>query len=263
MSRRPPRLEWISILYLALFVLAVLTPRMIRGDVLGLEEVQIEEILIFTFGITGLLVFSAYQRLMERREQEAKSAEQERDKAKQELVSSYEYIGTMNRQMDALKRVANDTAAGVLSEDHRKELFRSLAASAATSVGTLRASVRVVALRHLRTLHEYHADPVAPLGVPNKELRRLHEARQSHEILQGEGGDRVLVIPSDRRGSDHKVFLLLHVPSDRPGEPDHGILKVYANQAELLHHSMEGGGAAGDVLSLVRHAENQSVGDVS
>ncbi len=262
MPRRPPRLEWISVLYLALFVLAVLTPRIVRNNILGFEEVRLEEILIFTFGITGLLVFSAYQRLMEKREQDAKAAEQERDKAKQELVSSYEYIGAMNRQMDSLKRVANDTAAGVLSDDHKKELFQSLVASAAAIVGTSDASVRVVALPQLRTVHEYHTNPASPIRIANKKLRRLHDESRSQEILDGDQGGKILVIPSDRTGDELKTFLLIAIP-EVPPNMDHGILKVYANQAELLHHSMDRTRMDGDVLSLVRNAAQQAVGEVS
>jgi hypothetical protein len=266
----PPRIEWISVLYLALFVLAVLTPRIVQRSVFGFEEVQIEEALIFAFGITGLLTFSVYGKLVERRERERSEAYAERDRAKKELSSSYAYIGAINRQMDALKRVANDTAASVLDHDgtHKKELFQSLAASAAAFLRAPHATVRIVDVGRIRTVREYHAVADHPVQAPNKHLITLHTDSRSHGFVRGDAGD-VLVIPSDHKGADvTKAFILIPVNrAAMPEELDGGILSVYANQAELLHHSTPSTGEEGALstspMALIRAAEEQVVGEVS
>lgn len=264
-----PRIEWVSILYLGLFVLAVLTPRMIGGSMWGFDEVQVEEVLIFAFGLTGLLTFSMYGRLMERREKEQSRAEAERDRAKKELSSSYAYIGTVNRQIDTLKRIANQTASSLLGKGTKpkKELFHSLAASAATFVRAPHATIRIVEVENHRTVREYHADSNCPVRAPNKHLCTLHEQNRPHGFVRGEAGE-VLVIPSDRRGVGTKAFIL--IPIDRatlPEELDGGILKVYANQAELLHHSItlttEDRAGTSEPMALIRAAEEQVVGEVS
>jgi hypothetical protein len=264
--RKLIRLEWVSVLYLVLFVLAVLTPRVITHDWYGLEEAQIEEVLIFFFGMTGLVSFSLYERLMEWWVKEKEVAERERDTARKELVSSYEYIGSMNRQIDALKRVANQTAASVVSHDDtaHKELFQSLAASAATLAGSRHATIRMVALDRLRTIHEYHADPQLPLRVPNKALQRSQEEQRSLTTVRGEHGKDVLIIPSDRTPSPAKTFILVAAPAHAINASDTDLLRVYANQAELLFHALSQKDRPSiDSLALVREAERRVVGQVS
>jgi hypothetical protein len=264
--RKLLRLEWVSVLYLGLFVLAVLTPRLVTRDWFSFEEVRIEEALIFFFGITGLVTFSLYERLMERREKEREDALRERDTARQELVSSYEYIGAVNRQIESLKALANQTAATVVAEEDgaHKELFQSLAASAASLARSRHATIRVVALDRLRTIHEYHADPARPLRVANKELQRAHDEGHPSSVIQGEDGGEILVIPSDRTPTPVKTFILVAVEPDGLANGDADLLKVYANQAELLHHALgRKDRPALDSLSLVREAERRSVGQVS
>jgi hypothetical protein len=259
------RLEWISVLYLALFVLAVLTPRLVTRGVIGLDEVQVEEGMIFFFGITGLVTFSLYERLMEHREQEKNDAVRERDTARQELVSSYEYIGAVNRQIESLKRLANQTATSVVGEEDagRKELFQTLAASAAALARSPHATIRVVALDRLRTIREYHADPQTPLRVANKELLRVHEEGKASVLVRGEDGRDIIVVPSDHQPSPSKTFILVRADTELP-RSDADLLKVYANQAELLHHALgRKDRPAIDSLSLVREAERRAVGQVS
>jgi hypothetical protein len=259
-----PRLEWISLLYLGLFVLAVMSPSLVRGNLFGLQEQRAEELLIFAFGLSGLLTFSLYQRVMERREEERAAAVRERDKTRQELVSSYEYIGAMNRQMDALKRVANQTATSLVEHDDvRKELFQSLAAGAASLVRAQQATIRIVSLDQLRTVREFHAVTGSPVRVANKELHRVHAEHRSYGLARGDRGTSVLVIPSDRHAR-LKAFIL--IPSDGNTTPvDDGILKVYANQAELLHHSLEQKKMPipNEPMALIHAAERQAVGEVS
>lgn len=264
--KKTSRLEWISIIYLALFVLAVLTPRLIIRNWFGLEEVQIEESLIFFFGVTGLVTFSLYERLMERREREREEALRERDETRQELVSSYEYIGAVNRQIESLKKLANQTATSVVAEEDgtHKELFQSLAVSAASLTGSRYATIRVVALDRLRTLREYHADAQAPMVVGNKELLRAHEDGKSPFVIPGGNGTSVLIIPSDRQPAPAKTFIIVSTNPEQLADGDAELLKVYANQAELLHHALgRRERSAFEPLALVRETERRSIGQVS
>lgn len=264
--RKLLRLEWVSVLYLVLFVLAVLTPRLITRDWFGLEEVRIEEALIFFFGITGLVTFSLYERLMERREQEREAALRERDSARQELVSSYEYIGAVNRQIESLKTLANKTAASVVAEEDgaHKELFQSLAASAAALARSRHATIRVVALDRLRTVREYHADAAQPLQIHNKELQQAHDANVASSVIRSGDGRDVLVIPSDRKPTPAKTFILVSVGPEGIDDRDVDLLRVYANQAELLHHALgRKDRPAIEPLAMVREAERRAVGQVS
>lgn len=230
------RLEWISLLYLALFVLAILSPSFVTGDVLWFSEEQVEEMLIFLFGVTGLITFNVYERVMERKDHERDQAISDRDRVRRELVSSYEYIGAVNRRIEALKKLANETVDSLDETDsHSKGLFQSIAAHAAALIRAQHGVVRIVHLKKLRTIKEFLVDPEARLRIANKELLEVHERNRSHCFIRDEQGAEVLVIPSSRRDMDAKVFLMLRIPEHDMPEIDPEILRVYANQAEILY----------------------------
>jgi hypothetical protein len=230
-----PRIEWISLLYLVLFVLAVMSPSLVHAPIFGVSEVHAEEVLIFLFGIVGLGTFSLYERIMEGRETERAEAVRERDQTRRELVSSYEYIGAVNRQIDALKKISNETAASLTENGAHKQLFQSLALSAASHVHSQQATIRIVAIDQMRTLREYHADPQMQVPVPNKDLKQAFDEDRSHTFVHGQDGREILVIPSDAKTPESKVFILIPTSSGQTLEVDPGLLKVYANQAEVLY----------------------------
>ncbi|HWR00096.1 MAG TPA: hypothetical protein VN397_04615 [Candidatus Methylomirabilis sp.] len=233
---RLQRLEWISVIYLVLFVLAVLSPSLVQRDLFGIPEEHAEEVLIFLFGLAGLVTFSLYERVMERREKERDEAVKDRDKVRKELVDSYEYIGAVNRQVEALKRLANETATTLLEEDRvRKELFQSLAAAASALVRGRHASVRIVALDRMRTLKDFLVDPQQQIRVANKSLKQVHDEGRTHSFVRSDDGGEVLVIPSDRQDLSSKAFILVQTISGESQDIDPGLLKVYANQAEVLY----------------------------
>jgi len=236
MHRSPLRLEWISILYLTLFVFAILSPGFIVRGFFGFSEERVEEVLIFTFGMVGLIAFSLYERGIERGAKERDQAIVDRDKARRELVSTYEYIGGVNRQIDSLKNLANETAASLVDSDSvNKHMFKSLAAGAAALIRVQHGAIRIVALDKLRTISEYHLDASQQIKVANKDLLEVHNQNRSHCFIRDEQGSEVLVVPSSRRDCSMKVFLLLPTnPQDMP-DIDPGLLNVYANQAEVLY----------------------------
>lgn len=237
---RSIRLEWISVLYLILFILAILSPSLVAHDYFGIPEDRVEEVLIFAFGIVGLVIFSLYERVMERREQERDDAISDRDKVRRELVSTYEYIGGVNRQVDALKKLANETAATLVEDDRaHKHVFKSLAAGAAAFVRANQGVIRIVELDKLRTVKEFLVDPNTPVRVANRDLFEVHVRDRSHCFIRDERGKEVLVVPSSRKSSSTKAFILLPVGKGHVPDIDPELLNVYANQAEVLYRTLQ------------------------
>ncbi|MDO8617516.1 MAG: hypothetical protein Q7N87_01330 [Candidatus Uhrbacteria bacterium] len=237
-SKASARFEWISLVYLVFFALSVMSPSLIRHDYFGLAQTQLEELTIFIFGMAGIVTFSFYQRLMERREHERQQAENDFQKAQTELIESYAYIGSINRKIELLKKLADETTVSSMADPQKripKELFYALAAHARAAVGADAALIRFVELPRLRTEREFahEQDAQNMFRVSNKDLRALHEQHQSHGMLTTEDGKNVLVIPSDRSGAI-KGYLLLHVKPEGASEADISILKVFVNQAEML-----------------------------
>lgn len=235
------RLEWISLVYLALFVLAVLSPSIVKQDFLWIQERHVEEIMIFIFGIVGLAIFSIYQRMMERHEREHENARNEYERVKRELVESYKYIGAVNRKIEVLKRLSNQTSLSVMESDHlAKDLLTSLLLNAAVSTGSETAVIRYVELEKSRTEYEiyHHTEEKVHFKISNKELIKLHNSGISHAIIRAEDGKEILAVPSDKQGKPVKAYLLLAVEASNRANLDTTLLKVFANQAELLRYSL-------------------------
>lgn len=230
------KIEWISLLYLALFVFAILSPSLVNVGWLGVSEEHWEEILIFIFGISGLVAFSVYERVMEKKDSEREEAISDRDRARRELVSSYEYIGGVNRRIEALKKLANQTVSSMTSDDTEgKAVFQSIVASAAAIIRAKHGVLRVVSFDKLRTLKEYVVDPDVVVKVSNKDLLDIHHEKRSHSFVRDESGSEVLVVPSSKTGSGSKVFLILSTSPDEMPDVDPELLRAYANQAEVLY----------------------------
>lgn len=265
-SRSSVRLEWISLVYLAIFVLAVLSPSLVTHNVFGIDEQHVEELLIFVFGIIGLTTFSVYQHIMERKEKEHETARNEYDRAKRELVESYRYIGAINRQIEVLKRVANQTSLKIVESDRlSKDLLGSLLANAAASVGANAALIRYVELDKLRTQHEitHSFENRSSFKVHNRDLRKVHDSGASHAFLRTEDGQEVLVVPSDHKGKSVKAYLLITPDPDQASSLDTSLLKVFANQAELLYYTLEEQSKAPNgPLAMVEEAQRQVVGEI-
>lgn len=268
-EERSNKFQWISVVYLVLFVMAVFSPSIVRGGLFGVSEQHIEEILIFLFGVAGLAIFMLYERLMERAEKEHNKIQDTFERVKRELVSSYQYIGSLNRQLDTLKQLTNDTSVSIYEQNKiSKDLLHSLVRAASGSVGGKAGVLRFVHLDKLRTEAEFHHKPEgngqsAVDKVSNKELKRIHDQGIKFDKLVTENR-QWLVIPSDRQVGEVKAFMVLdHVPAVFE-EFDPSVLKVFVNQAELVFRALNKENLAenGSALDLVDAATSNPTGTV-
>jgi len=262
------RLEWISLLYLLFFVLAVMSPSLISRDYFGIPEQHVEEIFIFVFGLSGLATFSLYERIMERRMKERDEALSQSEKAIKELLESYKYIGSVNRQIDVLKKLVNETSLSLVGkESYEKDLMRSILANAAASVNAKGALVRFLDIEKLRTEREYHHESLdgKTLRVANKELKNLHQFGAPYAFLRTEDGREIMAVPSDRKDSRIKAYLILVADPANVAEVEVSLLKVFANQAELVYHQIIAKKNNGDTAPLEKIDEvtEMAVGEVS
>ncbi len=265
-EERSSRFESVSLVYLAFFVLAVLTPSIISHDYLGLPQMYWEEILIFFTGLGSLVTFSVYERLMEKRTQERDAATQSAERAKKELVESYKYIGSVNRQIEVLKKLANETSTKLTKSNvYWKDLLQSLASNAATSAGADRVLIRFVELNKLRTDREVmHAiGRVKQIKFANRELKAMHDSGASHAFVKSEDGTDILVIPSEKRDSDIKAYLLIAGSQNTVSDIEISLLKVFANQAELVYHNLIREKQPNSAMSVVEAMTSGNVEEIS
>lgn len=265
-QQQTKRFEGISLVYLTFFVLAVLAPSIITRGYFGIPQVVLEEILIFLSGLASIVTFTVYERILEKRIQERDVATELADRAKKELVESYRYIGSMNRQMEVLKKLANETSMSLVTSDaYWKDLLQSLASNAASCADASRVLIRFVELEKLRTEREVHveADGASPLTFSNRELRRLSEAGTSHAFLRTDAGEDVLIVASDHQSSPVKAHVILAVDPSRLSEVEISLVKVLANQAELIYHHLLRPKTLASPVALIEAVTAESVGEVS
>lgn len=262
------RLEWISLIYLLFFVLAVMSPSIINQDYWGVPEQHVEEVLIFIFGLSGLATFSIYEHIMERRMKERDEALSHSEKAIKELLESYKYIGSVNRQIDVLKTLVNETSLSIVGkESYEKDLMRSILSNAAASVNAKGAFVRFLDIEKLRTEREYHHESLngKAIRVGNKELKNLHQYGAPYAFMRTEDGFEVVAVPSDRKDSKIKAYLILIADAANVTEFEVSLLKVFANQAELVYHQIIAKRSNGDSAPLqkVDEVADMTIGEVS
>lgn len=226
--------------YLILFMLAVFSPSLVTRDYFGVHETHVEEFLIFVFGFTGIAIFMFYEKLMEKKEKENQEIMDACEQAKKELVSSYQYIGSVNRQLDLLKKLINDTSVSMYEQAKlSKDLLHSLASAASVSFGGAPALLRFVHLDKLRTEGEFHFPNHKDNNnwrIANKELKRVHEENRISSFVNE--GESLILVPSDQRSGSLKAFLIVKDIDNRSKDFDPSVLKVFVNQAELVFRDL-------------------------
>jgi len=269
-DERSKKFQWISIVYLLLFAFAVFSPSLVQQGYFGIHEQHVEEALIFLFGLAGISIFMLYERLMEKKEKEHIATQDACDRARRELVSSYQYIGSLNRQMDVLKKLANDTSVSIYEQDQlSKDLLDTLVRTASGSLGGTPSLLRVIRLDKLRTEHEVFHDMSTnengkSLHISNKEPKQIHDNNKTYHFFSADD-QRFVAIPSDRNSGDHKAFLIMKW-NDEPEETfDPSVLKVFTNQAELLYGVLQKRGQLNPEtpLDLVENVTKETVGEVN
>lgn len=90
-------------IYLAIFVLVILTPKIIQEGWVFFQEEDIEALLIFGFGLFGFLLYLAKEKALLRVFQEKLRLQKQTNIISRDLSDSYSYIGEMNRKFDIVK----------------------------------------------------------------------------------------------------------------------------------------------------------------
>ncbi len=91
--------------YLILFVAMIVTPEVVRDGVLFFSEEDLESLLVFCFGMVGLLLYLGKESAFLRAVREKLSLQQETNQIRKDLSQSYSYIGEMNRRIDIVKNM--------------------------------------------------------------------------------------------------------------------------------------------------------------
>lgn len=114
-------------LYLIIFVIAVLSPDIIKGGFYFLSEKRAEELLIFLLGTTGFIFFMWQEHQLSVQKKEKNLDKKKINQTIKDLVESYSYIGEVNRKMDILMNISLGlTEKSNLSKNKEAEIYHTI-----------------------------------------------------------------------------------------------------------------------------------------
>ena len=90
-------------IYLAIFILIILTPKIIQDGIFFLHEEDIESLIIFFFGLFAFTLYLAKEKALLKVFQEKLHLQKKANTITKDLSDSYSYIGGMNRKFDIVK----------------------------------------------------------------------------------------------------------------------------------------------------------------
>ena len=157
-------------IYLALFVLAVLTPEVVTDEVLTIPEEEAEALLVLLFGSTGFFIYFAKEKALIRHIREKLRLQQEKHDITRDLSDSYSYIGEANRKMDLLKGLVASLPATLdrFRSGEKKDAYEGLSKAILLFSKTEAFSLRIVDRERGRVekeIREGKGDPCFSLDV--------------------------------------------------------------------------------------------------
>ncbi len=216
--------------FLIIFIITVLVPDLITGNVWFLSEKRAEEIAIFLMGalIFTIILKSEQQILFHKKEKE--KDEKRIQQTVKDLVESYSYIGEVNRKMDILMGTALGLSdRSILSKTHEDETYSSIINATNSLLKAEFTSLKFVDIETVRTKKEFLPDEGEP--VKNETLIAMEEN------VNVKKAQEYLIISSSQTVKGVKSYLIIHGydPEEEGNQKNIEILKVFASQALFLY----------------------------
>lgn len=219
-------------IFLIIFIIAVLIPDIIRGDVLFLSETRSEEIAIFLMGATGFIIFMKNERMLSLQRKEKEKDRKKINQTVKDLVESYSYIGEVNRKMDILMNVALGLSErSALNRAREKEIYESIISAANFLMKADLAFLRFVNVKSGKTEKEINPEQGAGGAVKNSDLIGMSDDLHVKKF------NGCLVVSSSQNTADVKGYIIIRgYDSEEEETPKNlEILKVFATQALFLY----------------------------
>lgn len=215
-------------IYLFLFILIVFTPELIRDGILFLGQEELESILIFCFGILGLLLYLGKESALLKAVKEKIFLQRETNQIRKDLSHSYSYIGEMNRRFDIVKNslVALPMTALRGFRRERRELYQPIFDAAALLTKSRHIRLLFVADTDGSTIEKYDLGNAFPPALTDG--KRLLDTKK---FFWEEGEYCIVRAPED--AYDTAAFLMFEKTANR--SDDHEIFQILSAEALFLH----------------------------
>ncbi|MBP7061014.1 MAG: hypothetical protein KBA91_03505 [Candidatus Moranbacteria bacterium] len=216
-------------IYLIIFTLAVLTPKLIRGGNNLLLEEDIESLFIFCFGALGFMIYLAKEKSFLKVFREKLHLQKQTNMITRDLSDSYSYIGEMNRRLDIVKdfifSLPKTTALALGKKE--SQLYASLLQTASELCKTDQVVLCFVHIKKQRM------EQVFEKGAERTMIAQLDPASLlSEERFFWEQQDYV-VVRSPQEAHGVAAFLIFVKAQNHIEDSD--VYKILASQALVLY----------------------------
>jgi hypothetical protein len=219
---------YVSVLFFLLLCVSV-TPLMIRHGISLTHDMVIEEETFETALIVGLFgisffILKSFMRTLKAYQQMVNHAGEEKSRLVSRLAEAFNYIGTVNVEMQEVESVLCGVACYPRSKREFKELVERMAAKAMTVAAVPWLVVRTIDRHNGQTINE-HAVQRPNGGLPSVTMG-------NRAILDGHRVDGVQTIGSRQCNLDLTTVFIL--PATEMTEERTVLLMAILNQIEML-----------------------------
>jgi hypothetical protein len=229
-------------IYLLIFILAILVPKLIGRDFLFLAEEDMETIAIFLLGSTGFFLYLWKEKQVQDHVTDKARLEKEATKISRDLMDSYSYIGAINRKLDILKNIALGLPEkSAFTPEKQKEVYDSIV-EAISVLG--KTDVFILRFVHFESGRVEKEIQIGKPSFGHVDCRALAGDEKAFHTL-----GRCHVIRSPKSLGSYGAFIIL---DSRDGaSEDAEILKALASQALFLF-VLEKGKETGDIHAILK-----------
>ncbi|OGI14915.1 MAG: hypothetical protein A3E38_00060 [Candidatus Moranbacteria bacterium RIFCSPHIGHO2_12_FULL_54_9] len=226
-------------IYLAIFILIILTPKIIQDGILFLREEDVESLIIFGFGILAFILYLAKEKALLRVFKEKLRLQKRTNIITRDLSDSYSYIGEMNRKFDIVKDLVFHLPQGTADMLAKKEpeTYQLIIEAAKLLAKTDSVSLRFVNLRTKKIEHTVENSSAKTFDVFDAPTLSASEKTfwEDHECI---------VVSSPERAKHMMAYLIFPKTTNRVDDAE--IFKMLASQALLLFCIDRYGAARGE-----------------
>jgi hypothetical protein len=218
-------------IFLILFIIAVLTPDIVRGPVYFLVEERVEEIFVFIMGAIAFFVFIQNERKINQQKKQKEKDEKRIHQTVKDLVESYSYIGEVNRKMDIVMNIALGLSDGSsLNKKKELEIYKSIVSAANFLMKADCTCLRFMDVTSGKTEKEFVLEEKEET-VKNDALMMMEE----NVNVKKDGS--CIIISSSQKINSIKSYLIIcgYDPEEESSPKNIEILKVFTSQALFLY----------------------------
>ena len=198
----------------AIFLLIVSTPYIIRSGFTLFDEEIAEVVAIALFFAVGYGIFFLYRKEAARNRNEIDGLKQDKGALEKRLTEAFHYIGTVNIQIEQIRSVFSDIRKFPENKRDFRYILQFLAEKVLCMVNAPWVLFRIVDMQNLDTLSEYSESRGNAFTLNHKISTKHLVSNEKFEglavVQSGQGNFHIktfCIVPKEKLSRDQKVFI--------------------------------------------------------